>query len=38
MIKSHDIRDGIISHYKNRKKAPEIITLLASKVHRPLTI
>ncbi|CAF4870289.1 unnamed protein product, partial [Rotaria magnacalcarata] len=34
MVKSHDIRDIVISHYKNGKKAPEIATLLANKVHR----
>ena len=34
MVKSHDTRDIVISHYKNRKKAPEIATLLANKVHR----
>ena len=34
MVKSHDIRDIVISHYQNGKKAPEIATLLANKVHR----
>ena len=34
IVKSHDIRDIVISHYKNGKKAPEIATLLANKVHR----
>ena len=34
MVKSHDIRDRVISHYKNEKKTPEIATLSANKVHR----
>ena len=34
MVKSHDILDIVISHYKNGKKTPEIATLLANKVHR----
>ena len=34
MIKSHDLRDIAISHYKNGKKAPEIRKLLANKVHQ----
>ena len=34
MVKSHDTRDIVISHCKNGKKAPEIATLLANKVHR----
>lgn len=34
MVKSHDLRDIAISHYKNGKKASEISKLLANKVHR----
>ena len=34
MVKSHDLRDIAISHYKNGKKAPEISKLLANKVHQ----
>ena len=34
MVKSHDLRDIAISHYKNGEKAPEISKLLANKVHR----
>jgi len=34
MVKSKDVRDIAISHYKNGKKAPEIAKLLANKVHR----
>ena len=34
MVKSHDLRDISISHYKNGKKAPEITKLLANKVHQ----
>lgn len=34
MVKSHDIRDIVISHYKEGKKAREISNLLANKVHR----
>ena len=34
MVKSHDLRDIAISHYKNGKKAPEITKLLANKVHQ----
>ena len=34
MLKSHDLRDISISHYKNGKKAPEITKLLANKVYR----
>ena len=34
MVKSHDLRDITISHYKNGKKAPQISKLLANKVHR----
>ena len=34
MVKSHDLRDIAISHYKNGEKAPEITKLLANKVHR----
>jgi transposase len=34
MAKIHDIRDIVISHYKDGKKAPEIANLLANKVHR----
>ena len=34
MVKSHDLRDISISHYKNGEKAPEISKLLANKVHQ----
>ena len=34
MVKSHDIRDRVIFHYKNGGKALENATLLANKVHR----
>jgi hypothetical protein len=34
MVKSRDLRDVAVSHYKNGKKAPEIAKLLANKVHR----
>ena len=34
MVKSHDLRDIAISHYKNGEKVPEISKLLANKVHR----
>ena len=34
MVKSHDLRDIAISHYKNGENAPEISKLLANKVHR----
>jgi transposase len=34
MVKSNDIRDVAISHFKDGKKAPEIAKLLANKVHR----
>jgi transposase len=34
MVKSHDMREVAISHYKAGKKAPEIANLLANKVHR----
>ncbi|CAF2127356.1 unnamed protein product [Rotaria magnacalcarata] len=34
MTKSADIRDIVIAHYKNGKKAPEISNMLANKVHR----
>ena len=33
-VQSHDIRDIVISHSKNRRKAPEIATLLTNKVYR----
>ncbi|CAF1250856.1 unnamed protein product [Rotaria sordida] len=34
MVKSHDLRDVALAHYKNGKKAPEIANALANKVHR----
>jgi hypothetical protein len=34
MVKSRDLRDVAVFHYKNGKKAPEIAKLLANKVHR----
>jgi len=34
MVKSHDLRDVAVSHYKNGEKAPEIAKILANKVHR----
>ena len=34
MVKSHDLRDIAISHYKNGGKDPEISKLLANKAHR----
>ena len=34
MVKSHDIRDIVISHCKNGKRASEIATLLVNKLHR----
>ena len=34
MVKSHDLRDIAISHYKNGGKAPEISKLLGNKVRR----
>ena len=34
MTKSTDLRDIVISHYKNGKKASEIVDFLANKVHR----
>jgi hypothetical protein len=34
MVKSLDLRDVAVSHYKNGKKAPEIARLLANMVHR----
>ena len=34
MVKSNDIRDVAISHFKNGKKAPEIARLLANKLRK----
>ena len=34
MVKSKDLREAAISHFKNGKKAPEIAKLLAHKVHQ----
>lgn len=34
MVKSRDVREIALSHYESGKKAPEIATLLANKVHR----
>ncbi|CAF3503406.1 unnamed protein product [Rotaria socialis] len=34
MVKSKDVRDVAMSHFKNGKKAPEIAKLLANKGHR----
>ena len=34
IVKSHDLQDIAISHYKNGEKAPEISKLLGNKVHR----
>ncbi len=34
MVKSEDLRDIVITHYKNGKTATEIAILLANKVHR----
>src|SRR4051794_40521451 len=34
MTKSTDLRDIVISHYNNGKKASEIVDFLANKVHR----
>ena len=34
MVKSKDLREVAISHFKNGKKAPEIAKLLADKLHR----
>ena len=34
MVKSHDLQDVAVSHYRNGKKAPKIAKLLANKVHR----
>ena len=34
MVKNKDLREVVISHFKNGIKAPEIAKLLADKVHR----
>lgn len=33
MVKSVDLSDVLIAHYKNEEKAPEISNMLANKVH-----
>jgi hypothetical protein len=33
MVKSLDLREVAVSHYKNGKKAPEIAKLLANKIY-----
>ncbi|CAF4918142.1 unnamed protein product, partial [Rotaria sp. Silwood1] len=34
MVKGNDVRDLVISHFESGKKAPEIVKMLAGKVHR----